>query len=262
MPGSGRMLAAPLAAAVLAIGAVAARPGEVAAECTYIPPMPKISMAVPSATELFVGDVIANPVANSSASRAIFTVRVTEVLRGGMKVGEERTFRYLEPNWPWSNYPGGQPYASCAVISAAPGERVALALGARWPGGLLHDGDISWYQPPTTFNTIALISPADRDPFSGGRQVFSIERLREMAAAFPPDTATLGPAILRPARTTDLSTLAIAIASSICALSVWRRTRCRPIGSDARYPLRTSRRRGAKWRPTSSTRPPSPTPGS
>jgi hypothetical protein len=173
--------------ALLAAGSMAIGTRPVRAECTFVPPLPKLSFAVPTATELFVGDVVANGPEGGVA----FTVRVSEVLRGDAAVGEVRSYRYVEPNWPWSNG-GAKPFPSCATLHATVGERVVLALGARWPGGSVRDGDLEWFQPPTTFNTIGILEGSSREQYgSGGRQLFSIERLREMVGLDPPETDTV-----------------------------------------------------------------------
>jgi hypothetical protein len=173
------------AAAFASVGFLAV-PRPVAAECTFIPPLPKLSLAVGTAKELFVGDVVA-----TGPSYAEFTVRIDEVLRGPAKVGDLRELRYIEPNWPWMNYPGGKPYASCSMLHGSVGETVVLALAARWPGGTLRVETLSWYQPPTTFNTMAIVNGSPHEQYgSGGRQLFSLERLRELAGVSPPATDT------------------------------------------------------------------------
>jgi hypothetical protein len=216
------------AAASLTIGLLGIGAAPVAAECTYIPPLPKISMAIPTARELFVGKVIRIG-DNGDGDRAIFRVRIEEVLRGPVEVGEVRDFAFVAPNWPWSGSPGGHPYPSCNSLLADLGETVALALDARWPGGTLHDSGVTWYQPPTTFQTIAVIVKAGDAGYDNDRQKFSLERLRELAALFPPATDTLaasaaGPAV--PPGSGPGGELAIlAAAGFLGALGAWRRTR-------------------------------------
>lgn len=212
-------------AACLALGSIVVGAGPVAAECTFIPPLPKVSMAVATAKDLFVGDVIDE--GTGTVKTPIFTVRVTEVFRGSAKVGQIRHYEYLEPNWPWANYPGGQPYPSCSVIWGRPGEHVILAIGARWPGGTVQDGTLSWYQPPTTFNTIGILEGSSREQYgSGGRQLFSIERLRELVAGLPPETDTTDAPVVTPGGAPS-AILVLVLAASIGALAALRRTRSR-----------------------------------
>jgi hypothetical protein len=211
------------AAAALASAGLLATARPVAAECTFIPPLPKVSMAIATAKELFVGEVVAN-----GSNRAEFTVRVDEVLRGPARVGGLRTFSYLRPNWPWANYPGGQPYASCSTIYAETGEHIIVALGARTSGGIIEEGDMRWYQPPTTFNTIGITEGSSREQYgSGGRQLFSLERLRELARLAPPPTDTLGaPFASRPPVPWLGTPVVLLIAAGIMGgLAAWRRTR-------------------------------------
>jgi hypothetical protein len=212
------------AAAALASAGVLGVPRPVAAECTFIPPLPKVSMAIGTAKELFVGEVVAR-----GASRAEFTVRVDEVLRGPARVGDLRPFRYLAPNWPWANDPGGQPYPSCSTIYADLGEHLIVALGARTSGSIIEEGGMRWYQPPTTFNTIGITEGSSREQYgSGGRQLFSLERLRELARlSAPPTDAAPSLTIARP-KDGDLAAAGPAVlmaAAAVGAGAALRRTR-------------------------------------
>ena len=156
----GRVVAAVSLACAAAIGS----PGSVAAECTYIPPLPKVSMAIGTARELFVGEVMAN-----GQGKAVFTVLVSEVLRGPAKVGDRRTFEWVEPNWPWA----GPTAPACSYLNGRVGEILIVALGARTSGMTLYSYPGTWYQPPTTFNTVGIVNGSSREQYGGnGRQLF------------------------------------------------------------------------------------------
>ena len=219
-----RHLAAVGRVAVVAVSAstgLFAAPRPAAAECTFVPPLPKISFAVPTARELFVGEVIAN----GSGTSAIFTVRVDEVLRGAVKVGDVRVFQYAEPNWPWTKGTG-EPYASCNSLLANRGETVAVAIGARWPGGTLHEYGQTWYQPPTTFQTVALIVDTVGGGYDvQGRQRFSLKRLRELAAIGPPPTDALAAPTSAAPRAWPPGLIALVAAGLLGGALGWHRTR-------------------------------------
>jgi hypothetical protein len=173
----------------LAVVGVLGTPSPVFAECTFVPSLPRVSMAVGTAQELFVGEVVENGLWNDRPAGFIFTVRVDEVLRGAAKVGELREFSWVEPNWPMAKYGSAKPYPACTYLYGTVGETVVLALRARTSGGMIRDGAQSWYQPPTTFNTIGLAKGSARDPDAPyERQVLSLDRLRELAALPPPST--------------------------------------------------------------------------
>jgi hypothetical protein len=172
------------AAVVFATAAVIGSPRSVAAECTYIPPLPKVSMAIRTAKELFVGDVIA------SLDGDRFTVRIVEVLRGPAHVGDRRTFDSVPPNWPWTKGTGPA-FPACTTLHGRVGETVILALDARTSGMTLHEYGATWYQPPTTFSTVGIVNGSSHEQYgSVGRQLFSLERLRELARLSPPETDT------------------------------------------------------------------------
>ena len=179
-----------VAAAVAVVGGLA-RPTSVAAECTFVPPLPKVSMAAATARELFVGEVVANGFWNAGPAGFVFSVRVDEVLRGPGKVGDLREFSWVEPNWPWTMGGSGKPYPACTYLYGVTGETVILALGARTSGETIRDAGGTWYQPPTKFNTVAITaaaSPTSGDPYD--REVLSLERLRQLAALSAPPTDT------------------------------------------------------------------------
>jgi hypothetical protein len=206
------------------VGFVAAlllgRAQPVTAECIFIPPLPKISMAIPTASELFVGEVVAT----KDGNRGDFTVRIDEVLRGPAKVGQTRHLDDIQANWPWTSY-GGHASPGCIGLHARVGETVAIALDAAWPGGTVNRNGETWFQPRTIYNTMAIIGGSSREQYgSGGRQLFSLERLREMAAELPA-TDTLAAASPATAPTPDVPLVVLAAAGFVGGASAWRRTR-------------------------------------
>jgi hypothetical protein len=162
--------------------ALAASATPALAECTFIPPLPKVSFAVASgAHEIFAGTVT-----DAGEIRNEFQVRVEEVLRGPAAVGDVRRFARLAPNWPWAKSPGGDAHPGCTFLYASPGERVVILLDATSPGMWLEANGQRWYQPPTRFHTIGILEGSSREQYgSGGRQLFSLERLRAMVAELP-----------------------------------------------------------------------------
>jgi hypothetical protein len=182
-----RVLWALVAAACAAAGGLT-RPMVVSAECTFVPPLPRVSMAAATAEELFVGEVVAN----GPGQGFDFTVRVDEVVRGVARVGDLRRFSSVEPNWPWTTYGGGKPFPACTYLYGEVGETLIVALAARTSGGTIRDASGTWYQPPTTFSTVAITEPASAssgDPYD--REVLSLDRLRLLAATSAPATDTL-----------------------------------------------------------------------
>ena len=76
---------------------------------------------------------------------------------GPQAVGDTLSYEYLLPNWPWTKGASdAKTYASCSTIYADVGDSVVMAFGARWPGGTVHDGDVTRDQPPTTYNTMGI----------------------------------------------------------------------------------------------------------
>ena len=91
-------------------------------------------------------------------------LRVTEVLRGPKAVGDLVDIEFLEPNWPWIKYPGGngQAVPSCTylVMEANVGDTIVLALGAVQPQQRLENEGLSWIQPRTTYNAMSKVRSA------------------------------------------------------------------------------------------------------
>ncbi len=181
----------------VAVVAVLVAPSPVVAECTFVPSLPRVSMAAGTAKELFVGEVVENGLWNDRPAGFIFTVRIDEVLRGAAKVGELREFSWVEPNWPMAKFGNAKPFPACTYLYGTVGETVILALRARTSGGMIRDGAQSWYQPPTTFSTVGVAKGSALDPDAPyERQVLSLDRLRELAALPPPSSdaaPTTGP---------------------------------------------------------------------
>ena len=143
--------------------------GPAAAECPFIPPFPRAEPAIRSAEEVIVGELVRASAADldlgPNQGPRKMAMRVTEVLRGPKTVGDLVDVEYLQPNWPWTKYRGGngRAFPSCAylVMEANVGDTIALALGAVQHRQRLEAGGLSWLQPRTTFNAMTKIrSPA------------------------------------------------------------------------------------------------------
>lgn len=184
-------------------------------------------MAATTAKELFVGEVLANGLAGGF----VFTVRVDEVLRGPAKIGDLREFSWVKPNWPWTTFEG-TPFPACTYLYGEVGETLILALGARTSGGTIRDAGGTWYQPPTTFSTVgitAVASATSGNPYD--REVISLGRLRQLAAASPPPTDTSAARAL-PSSPADNDPRVVLLAVFVIAVAVSTRwqVRCRGHG--------------------------------
>ncbi len=144
--------------------------GPVAAECPFIPPFPRAEPAIRSAEEVIIGELVGASAAdfylgpNQGPRR--MGIRVTEVLRGPKALGDLVDVQYLQPNWPWITYPGGngKAFPSCTylLMEADVGDTIALALGAVQPRQRIEVQGVSWMQPRTTYNAMSRIrSPAN-----------------------------------------------------------------------------------------------------
>lgn len=205
-----------VAAACAAVGGLA-RPIAASAECIFVPPLPRVSMAAATAEELFVGQVIAN----GPGQGFDFTVRIDEVVRGVAKVGDLRRFSSVEPNWPWTTYGGGKPFPACTYLYGEVGETLIVALKARTPGGTIRDNSGTWYQRPTTFSTVAITEPASAsssDPYD--REVLSLDRLRLLAATSAPPTDTSAARAL-PSANSSRNPPAILLAVFVISIALW-----------------------------------------
>lgn len=140
-----------------------ARPA--AAECMFIPPFPMAEPAIRSAEEVVVGDIVQASEGDldlgPNQGPRKMALRVTEVLRGPKAAGDLVDVEYLEPNWPWIKYRGGngQAVPSCTylVMEADVGDTIVLALGAVQPRQRLEVGGVTWMQPRTTYNAMSKI---------------------------------------------------------------------------------------------------------
>jgi hypothetical protein len=139
--------------------------GPAAAECMFIPPFPKAEPAIRSAEEVIVGELVQVSAADldlgpDQGARKM-ALRVTEALRGPKAVGDLVDVEYLEPNWPWIKYRGGngQAVPSCTylLMEAEVGDTIVLALGAVQPPQRLEVQGVSWVQPRTTYNAMSKI---------------------------------------------------------------------------------------------------------
>ena len=143
--------------------------GPAAAECPFVPPFPRAESAIHSAEEVIVGRIVRASAADfdlgPNQGPREMALRVTEVLRGPKAVGDLVDVEYLQPNWPWIKYLGGngQAVPSCTYLTmyANVGDTIALALGAVQPQQHLEVQGVSWMQPRTTFNAMSKVrSPA------------------------------------------------------------------------------------------------------
>ncbi len=139
--------------------------GPAMAECPFVPPFPRAEPAIRSAEEVIVGQLVRATAADfdlgPNQGPRTMALRVTEVLRGPRAVGDLVDVEYLQPNWPWIKYRGGngQAVPSCTylVMEANVGDKIALALGAVQPQQRLEVQGVSWTQPRTTFNAMSKI---------------------------------------------------------------------------------------------------------
>lgn len=102
--------------------------GPAAAECMFIPPFPRAEPAIRSAEDVIVGELVPASAADLGLAPdegpRTMALRVTEALRGPKTVGDLVDVEYLEPNWPWIKYRGGNGHAvpSCTNLAHG-GER-------------------------------------------------------------------------------------------------------------------------------------------
>jgi hypothetical protein len=157
-----------MGAAMLALLSLLLMATPVAAECTYIPPFPAADDAIRSADEVLIGDIVAvTDVADLGLGpehRRDIALRVTEVLRGPRAVGDLVDVQYLEPNWPWTNGSGYDPFPSCSYLGffVDEGDTIALALGAVQPRQRLEENGEAWIQPRTVYNAMSKVRTSSR----------------------------------------------------------------------------------------------------
>lgn len=178
------------------IALVALTPTQVAAECMFVPPWPRITSAIPSAPDVVVGDIVddVDPADLASGDGDREALRVTVVLRGDYQVGDLIGTDYLLPNWPWQMAgDGSQAYPSCSNLQALPGERIALALDALMPGQQLRDSNnATWYQPPTRYNAIGVLRALEpSEGWGEERERVTLGELRRLVDL--PQTDVLSP---------------------------------------------------------------------
>jgi hypothetical protein len=190
--------------------------GPASAECMFVPPFPKAEPAIRSADEVVIGDVIQAGASDldlgPNQGPRQMALRVTEVLRGPKAVGDLVDIEFLEPNWPWIKYPGGngQAVPSCTylVMEANVGDTIVLALGAVQPQQRLENDGLSWVQPRTTYNAMSKI-----------RSAANLAEIRRIAGLPETDMAPK-PAVDRPADPESPILLAFAI-GIICGAVAW-----------------------------------------
>ena len=165
--------------------------GLAAAECPFIPPFPNAEPAIRSAEEVIIGELITASAdeldLGPNQGPRTLALRVTEVLRGPKAVGDLVDVEYLQPNWPWIKYRGGngQAVPSCTylLMEAQVGDTVVLALGAVQPRQRLEGIGISWIQPRTAFNAMSKIrSPAKLAEIRWIARLPETDLAREVAA--------------------------------------------------------------------------------
>jgi hypothetical protein len=187
------------------------RPPVAVAECTFIPPYPPITKAIPSARDIVVGTVVdGDPAAR---------LRVTEVLRGDHQVGEELSLE-IAPNWPWSRFESYPPFPSCNSLYAKVGEVIALALHVRQPAQRIRPPyGVPWEQPATFYNAMGVIvaKPVPGEPDVGqDREVVSLIELRSLAS-MPRTDSIAAPDSPAPGDTSPIPLIVVIAAGLIAA---------------------------------------------
>lgn len=206
-------------AALAAAAAGVARPAPAAAECTFVPPWPPITEAVPSAREIVVGDIVTDfdpsqlkTLDGAPRSKAL---RVTEEIRGDRKAGELVDIQYLLPNWPWNKSSSNTAaYPSCSYLQALPGERIAIAFGAIHPAGQVTSGNVTWTQPRTVYSAMGVViaTPSTRD-WGLERERVTVAQLRALAEL--PRTDTVEPTAMTPLASWLIEVMAGALAAAV-----------------------------------------------
>jgi len=173
---------------IVALVIVLARPPAAAAECPFVPPWPPITIAIPSAEVIVVGDVIADfdpaDLFTADGGSRTEAFRITTVIRGDKEVGELLDIQWMLPNWPWDKTSDDTPaYPSCSHLQAVPGETIALAIDALQPGVAMQtQDDVTWYQPPTRYNAMGVLVSIDPSGSWGAdRERVTLSQLRELA---------------------------------------------------------------------------------
>lgn len=210
-----RHAAAALFAVAAATSLIGFRAPPVSAECSYLPPWPPITPAIPSARAIVVGEVVSDfdpaELHIPPDQERAYALRITHVLRGAMKSGDMLDIQFLGANWPQVSSGSGGPYPSCAHPRAAPGEVIALAFDALQLGGPMRSGNVKWIQPPTRYNAMGVIKgPGGSQGTNGYRERVTLAQLRSLAALPQTDTAAPMPLDAVPSSSTDMRLLLLA----------------------------------------------------
>lgn len=177
----------------VALGGLLARPSPVAAECSFVPPWPPITGAIPTAREIVVGEVItvldpdAPPTEDGPRIKALW---ISAVLRGDRRVGDRIDMQWLLPNWPWDRTSDDTPaYPSCSYLHAGPGEMIAIAFDALQPTQELSSSDdVTWLQPPTRYNAMGVLVSEEIEEPGRQRERVTLSQLQALAAMPVTDT--------------------------------------------------------------------------
>ncbi len=215
-------------ASLVALVALSLSATPVAAECSYLPPWPKATQAIPSAAAVIVGDVIEDfdmaemGLSVESDGRRFRALRVTEVLRGDYDVGQLVDIEPLAANWPWAWAGGdeGGPIGFCSTNPGWAGDRIVLVLAGVQPTQQLEDVGQTWVQPRTVYNAVGVLEagPTGLD----GRESVTMPDILRLVALPMTDTAP-GPKLLEPQLGKPLAPAVLA--GLIAGFLVWRRTR-------------------------------------
>jgi len=139
------------------------------AECTG-GRWPSFTRYAPTARDVVVGTVTWSALPGAHATW--FTLTVDETLRGGMASGDSIGFDRLHSGAPEPSCPDG------SVMLVRPGDRLAVALDARYPGQLRR------------ITTAASVLPSDPDDLSVGIQHLSEARVRRIVGIPAPVVPT------------------------------------------------------------------------
>ena len=185
--------------ALAVLGILMGRPMPVAAECTFNPPWPDITKAIPSAREIVVGDIVidfdASQLKTDDGGSREKALRITSVIRGKSRVGDLVDVQFLLPNWPWHKFSDDFPaFPSCSYLRAFPGERIVIAFDALKLGREIKTNDgVAWYQPRTRYNAMGVLVPSDMTDEWGdadwAREQVTLAQLRALAGLPATDLA-------------------------------------------------------------------------
>jgi len=214
-------------ASLIALGLLSLSASPVAAECSYLPPWPKATEAIPSAPAVIVGDVIEDfdmaemGLSEETAGPRLRALRVTEVLRGDYDVGQLVDIEPLVANWPWAWVGGdeGGPLGSCSTDPGWPGDRIVLVLDAVQPTQQLQESGQTWVQPKTVYNAVGVLEAGPRG--LDQRESVTMPDILRLVALPMTDTAP-PPQFMEPDLPMPLAPLVLA--GMLAGLLAWRRT--------------------------------------